>query len=172
MELSAKCGAETRGFIGKIGSYGAYWYSDLYGGLAKAKLLYDKIVKNVSPLMNKCKGTWDIILKRGCTEMERKFGDSSKWDKGAKMWDAQEKLLDSVFELGKVEHSQHPIDRIHILALLYEYAYEHNDQTYKKFAGQDFGFYPTQYQSVSVNSDDFICTLKGGSDDRGRLEVL
>lgn len=173
MRISAKCGPETRPFTGKLGSYGAYWYVDLFSGLAGARELYRKIVSNVTPLMRNCEGNFTIILKRGCTEMEKRFGDSSKWDQGAKIWNERERLLNTVFELGSVDLDQHPMDVIDIMAGIYEYAYEHGDPTYTKFAGQDFGFYPKQYQdNREINSDDFICTLKGGGDDRGRLEIL
>jgi len=97
MELESKCGVETRGYSGKLGYYQGFWYCPMDTGLEGARKQWKEIVDRFSkePLL----GASDIILKRGCTEMERAFSPSDAWDEIAKqgVWDQRERLLDTLF---------------------------------------------------------------------------
>lgn len=167
----SKCGIEVRAFTGELGKYKAYWYASLFDGLAGARRLFHKVVDNITPLMKPCEGNFTIILKRGCTEMERHFGDSSKWDEVAKHWDAMQELLDTTFEMDELPMRQPGLDKVEILTKWIEYAYEHGDSTYRKYAMKDFRIPVTQYQDEKpFKSDKFMSTMRG-QNDRGSIEI-
>ena len=70
----AKCGIEHRAHV--FGLYGAYWYSR---GLEQGVECYKRVRAAVDddPLLG---ADVDVILKRGCTEMEMMAGPSDKYE--------------------------------------------------------------------------------------------
>jgi len=85
MALPSKCGLENRDYTSGLGGYRAFWYCDFYGGLEKARKHYKRIketlIKHFSEdYILKREEEGRLYLKRGCTEFERDFGNSDKWD--------------------------------------------------------------------------------------------
>lgn len=131
--LTCKCGIERRKYVGKVGKYGAYWYTPLSGGLEEGRQIY-KDIHEVFP-------RFPLILKRGCTEFEMVYSPSSKWDEIAKErdWIDTEALLDQVFVADpmslKVEMNTPKQLEVCVIRRWIEYAFEHGDSTYLEFTG-------------------------------------
>lgn len=67
-----KCGIELRKYV--HGNYGGYFYNrSVEEGLECYKTVRKAVDERISPQVA-------VTLKRGCTEYELKFGDSSKWE--------------------------------------------------------------------------------------------
>ncbi len=71
MDRPAKAGIEIRGYVPKL--YGGYFYNR---GLSNGQECYKVVRKLVD---EKISPDVDVILKKGCTEFEMKYGDSDKW---------------------------------------------------------------------------------------------
>lgn len=119
--LGCKLGIEKRLFV--HGLYGGYFYNR---GWAKGKSCYNfvrKVIdKEISPEV-------PVILKRACTEMEMKFGDSRKWE----ITDRQraiEQALYSCFQEEPVTAPQPDYVKIHIMRTWVEWACMYGDSTY------------------------------------------
>lgn len=70
-ELSSKAGIEVRPSV--PGLYGGYFYCDSKDhGLKVFESVKEEIYRRLDNA--------SVILKRGCTEFEHKFGDSSEWE--------------------------------------------------------------------------------------------
>jgi len=93
----SKVGMEKRDFTSAKGGYSAFWYCPLGCALSEAKQNYKEIK---ALLEDKLGRETDLILKRGCTEMERLHPPSDMWDKYAEAggWDKKKALIDSVLE--------------------------------------------------------------------------
>lgn len=83
--LPAKCGTEARDYTSGLGGYRAYWYCPFYDGLDGARKYFERIVNELSkefgtPFIDIKVTNGKLFLKRGCTEFERDFGPSDKWD--------------------------------------------------------------------------------------------
>lgn len=81
-----KCGVEGRDYSDALGKYRAFWYCPYDKGLENARKYYERIKKALSDHFGKefiqnREDTGLLLLKRGCTEYERDFGPSDKWDK-------------------------------------------------------------------------------------------
>jgi len=72
LKLPSKCGIETRSFVPRL--YGGYFYAR---GLEEGRKLHELVSKRVKERID---GDIEVILKRGCTEFEMKFGPSDKWE--------------------------------------------------------------------------------------------
>ncbi len=103
MNLSSKCGVEeesNRWASRKGGLYSGFWYAKIEDtmleGMKGAMKLRDVVREELVKVFGK---SMTAKVKRGCTEMERKFGDSKGWDRIAKeaLWDVKEEFLDSLF---------------------------------------------------------------------------
>lgn len=72
-----KCGVETRTYCSWGGKYAAFWYAPLSktNTLSEARNIAQEIQAGLIKINPKLK----VKLKRGCTEMELRFGPSSKW---------------------------------------------------------------------------------------------
>ena len=67
-----KCGIEKREEVERL--YGGYFYcNDLQQGLIRLSQVKERVHAEISPDV-------PVILKRACTEYERKYGPSDKWD--------------------------------------------------------------------------------------------
>ncbi len=133
-DLVSKCGIELRPYTGKLGYYQAFWYTDLSGGLKGARELWKWVVDRLSrfPLV----AGHDVLLKRGCTEMERRFYPSDSWDKLADTgnWDMQEMFCGSIIppvEGTTDENGFWPKEfeaiKVHVKVKWLEWAWEHKD---------------------------------------------
>lgn len=122
----AKCGIEHRAHV--FGLYGAYWYSrSLQQGLECYKLVrqaYDN-----DPLLGP---DVDVILKRGCTEMEMTAGPSTQYEVSPEQREV-ESLIYENFNTDIVNRRQppHAVDYVH--ARWIEYAYQWGDPTVFEF---------------------------------------
>lgn len=129
-KITCKCGIERRKYVGKVGKYGAYWYTPLGGGIEEGRKIYSRVKEKFS---------FPLILKRGCTEFEMMYHPSSKWDEIAKErdWVTTEMLLDSLFVADpmalRVEMNTPKLLEMSIIRRWVEYAFEHGDETYLDF---------------------------------------
>ncbi len=142
MNVISKCGVETRPSSGKLGHYQAFWYSSMKGGLDGARKLHREVADRFAK--DKFLGGTEIILKRGCTEMEHYYSPSDSWDKLAEMmgWDRKEKLLDSSFT-APVSTQEGGALKTTTEKKWIEYAWEHKDPTVTKE-------YPNKYLERSL----------------------
>lgn len=128
---SSKLGIETREYVPRL--YGAYFYNDsLEEGQAKYKTVR-AMVDLISPDIS-------VILKRGCTEFERKFGASDQWENmlSQASLDIEAEILrlvDPVVGQPKPEHLSARTFRTWV-----EWAYQHGDPTWKEFMGDPDAF--------------------------------
>jgi hypothetical protein len=139
--IESKTGLETRGRTGNLGGYGSYWYTPLDGGLEMGREIFRKVE---SALYDRLGYTDGLILKRGCTELEHHFagkiGDSTSWDRLAKVFDQKEKLLDSVFRIPDQRVDIFPDVAINKIKLSWiDWGFEHSkstgDMSYLKYTG-------------------------------------
>jgi len=127
LNYPSKCGLELRDFVPAL--YGAYWYCPIEGGLDGARLRHREVEnavrKNFSPAP-------EVILKRGCSEMEMARGPSHTWvyteaDRQLEM------LLDERLEIEEHKEETPAYIENRILRTWVLYAYERGDDTYKDF---------------------------------------
>lgn len=121
----SKAGIETRNTVN--GLYGAYWYNNsLESGLECKdyiqKLMEEKIGDDIN-----------VFLKRGCTEFEHRFGDSTKWVVTEESERMEELLKENlVFEdFPNVKQPWYVVD--YVKGTWVEWAYAHGDFTYANF---------------------------------------
>jgi len=74
--IACKCGVDVRATETYKGIYLGFWYCPL-GDLNGAKELYVKVKRDVRGALAL---DTPVILKRGCTEMENRFGPSHLWE--------------------------------------------------------------------------------------------
>jgi hypothetical protein len=67
-----KCGTELRKYV--HGNYGGYFYNN---SLEEGLECFEKVSADISKYIHP---DVPVTLKRGCTEYELKYGDSSKWE--------------------------------------------------------------------------------------------
>jgi hypothetical protein len=86
-----KCGVDLRWITPN--RYSGFIYGD---SLEQAKTYHKLIKKRLVTVLPKA----HVTVKRGCTEFEDTYGDSSKWEEVAKgyAWDALEDYLDALIE--------------------------------------------------------------------------
>lgn len=122
----SKCGIEVRPYVN--GLYGGYFYNhSLEEGLDCYKLVREKV--DETPYLGK---EISVILKRACTEFEKKMGDSTKWFVTAKQIYI-ETLVNKWFVRNEVIRQQpmHAIANVHRRWI--EWAYANGDETYLNF---------------------------------------
>jgi hypothetical protein len=96
-EYFCKCGVETRPTVKY--PYGAYWYLDSASdGIINHRIIKTELHRRVDPDM-------EVILKRGCTEFEQRFGPSDAWQPNPDeaRWQA---LIDQYFDLSNWTFNQ------------------------------------------------------------------
>lgn len=141
LNIPAKCGIEVRDYI--HGLYGGYFYNDLKEeGFDCYKLVKDKVSTQISLDI-------PVFLKRGCTEFERDFGDSSKWTYNNYQIQI-EKVLQEAF-IQDVPYSPIPD---YLLRYTYRkwirWAYSNGDETYKLYTDDKplIELYTTYFEEV------------------------
>jgi hypothetical protein len=153
---NCKCGIERRAFVGKLGIYGAYWYAPMQEGLEGARKLWKRLSADFP--------TFEMILKRGCTEFEMAYNPSDTWNDLADkaMWDMKEDLLDSLFVSNpmtlQVEANTPKMLENHIMRRWIEWAYEHNDKTYMEYTSGSFKPEILRYEKSNHFNNDFTCS--------------
>ncbi len=147
MDISSKCGIETRGFTGNRGGYAGFWYVPLDAGLKGAREMHALVDAKIQARFGKDTKTntisiRDVHLKRGCTEMENytlkmlNVG-SNKWDEIAEKMsmNAKELLLDTVFVDPQIIESAPYFCDTNTEQLFIDFAFENGDLTYLEHTG-------------------------------------
>jgi hypothetical protein len=153
MGLTAKCGVDRRLEYGGFGQCVGFWYGALGGGLRGGRNLF----KNVKEHLEKALGRDDLnlILKRGCTEMEAML-PSDQWDDYSEEFDRVEKLLDSAFEVERPPKNECEISLIQTHQNWILWRAQLGDQSYKLFTGgQSFWTPPVTYHESAHKESDF-----------------
>ena len=160
MGLEAKCGTETRPWSGKLGTYRGFWYSPLSGGLDGGRELYKKIVDKFAK--DKVVGGTELILKRGCTEMEQFFSPSDSWDVlvGKGNWDGIEDMLNGVWIPPFAIPQRGPLNICTQIGWI-QYGWEHRDPTVvrkypNKYLDNPLKPKALQYQRSVHSGKDYI----------------
>lgn len=128
LQRPSKCGIETRPYV--HGLYGGYFYNHSLGeGIDCYKLVREEV--NNAPHLGE---DVDVILKRACTEYEKKIGDSDKWQISKKQIYI-ETLVNKWFVRDNVlrEQPSFVVSRVHKKWI--EFAYSYGDPTYIHFTG-------------------------------------
>ena len=124
----AKCGIELRAYVPKL--YGAYFYADT---LEECKELYKEVRQMVH---DKISPKIKIILKRGCTEFEMKYGPSDKWEIHPKQKAMEDKFYNEMYK----EEIGPPLElppglQAHIRRKWLHWASDHTDLTVLEYTG-------------------------------------
>ena len=127
LDLPSKLGIERRYSVPAL--YGAYFYNNSPEEGQRCfediqRICHDRIGPHVK-----------VILKRGCTEFEHKFGDSSKWEVTENQKQLERRLEDLFAEQPKI-HDQGPELIRHIMANWVRFAYAQGDPTASEFSSK------------------------------------
>lgn len=124
----SKCGIEVRPYV--HGLYGGYFYNH---SLEQGLECYKTVRKMVDETPHLGKEV-SVILKRGCTEYEKRLGDSTKWEV-TKDQLSIETIVNKWFVRNDVVREQpaHAIATVHRAWI--EFAYQNADPTYIHFTG-------------------------------------
>ena len=143
----SKVGIETRPSV--YGLYGGYWYNhSLREGLERYRQVRGMIDTNLGPDV-------PLLLKRGCTEMEAKYGDSQKWRPGYGQKEIEQYIRNHiVFPPRSTTPPKENIPHIHRKWV--EWAYQNGDETYKEYTdGRPlYTPYRTYHHLVNARSDE------------------
>lgn len=123
MGYPSKCGTEGRSFVPAL--YGGYFYADsLEEGRERYREVRDAVSFNISKDIT-------VILKRGCTEYERKWGRSDEWEQTEKdlFWE-QLCYENIIFESSPYQSG---LVKISTVQDWLEFAWEHGDMTCMEF---------------------------------------
>lgn len=158
--IPGKCGVERRAYTGALGSYRAFWYAPLGGGLAEARQVYREVKKAMGSLRGVRNRKSELILKRGCTEMEHLYHPSSTWDRLAeeRAWDLRESLLNASVR-DEYASDKEPTAQVKQTERIWiEYAFEHGDSTYMNYKEGPMVPPHELYQESSHADNDFRST--------------
>lgn len=147
LALPSKVGPETRLYSGNRGGWSAFWYAPLKDGLEGGRELLKRVKRTLLARFGHDLG---VFLKRGCTEMERAFGPSDRWEytKGNEL---TENMIEAVYELGW--DSKQPLClEVHIKRQWIEWAIAHGDMTYLDYTGGKVMITPPVMYDESVHS--------------------
>jgi len=131
--MPSKCGIEVREQV--HGLYGGYFYNDsIEQGQRTYAQVRQEVDRNLAP-------DTKVILKRGCTEFELKFGDSSQWDSLVSDYQIEiERKLDCFVETRERVEQQGTIKHS-VYKRWIDWAYAMGDETYLHFT-EGRGLYP------------------------------
>lgn len=120
-EFFCKCGIEVRPYV--FGNYGGYFYfNSVSEGLAGLDEVRRLVGVGISPDV-------PVILKRGCTELERMVPHSSKWTTSDAQKRIEDNVLSSIYVPTKVT-GQSPRQIKRVMRGWVEFAYDRGDKTY------------------------------------------
>lgn len=103
-----KCGIELREDVER--NYGGYFYCN---GMEQGLVRLHQVREKVLPILGE---DTTIILKRACTEIERKYGPSNTWDSlVTPQWTATWERIQSVFKTHKGFSKQPLLIQKHIM---------------------------------------------------------
>ena len=125
MDYPSKCGIELRPYVPAL--YGGYFYNrSLEDGKECLKTIKKEVRSKIDP-------TIKIILKRGCTEFEQRFGPSDKWMVELDQLKFEKEFLNVyVKDIGpKIEMPLYL--KSHVKTKWLHWAAQNNDKTYKEF---------------------------------------
>lgn len=140
MGFPSKCGIEIREYVGR--NYGAYWYAPLGKGLGAARRLLNEVKQMLERHFGK-EGP-KVILKRACTEMERKYGDSNLWRQNEQSAEFY-KLLESSYAIVESSQADSEYKRATTLNQWIKWAFERGDETYQKYGIKPLEPTPVDY---------------------------
>lgn len=175
MDISSKCGIETRGFTGNRGGYAAFWYVPLNAGLKGAREMHSLIDAKIQARFGR-EGKRVVNLKRGCTEMENytlkmlNVG-SNKWDEIAKKMSMNEKeaLLETIFVDPPIVTNAPGFCDINTEQLFLDFAFENGDLTYLEHTGGIPHMDPLVfYEDSKHKHQDFKSTWRNNGPDNDR----
>ena len=118
-----KAGIETRKTVSAL--YGAYWYNRSIDEGFECKAYVKEEMAKISPDIG-------VILKRGCTEFEHKFGNSTQWTVD-RDWEAyvNERIVIDDFPMPDAPEQVTRHTKLNWI----RFAYENGDMAYKEFTG-------------------------------------
>jgi len=140
----AKCGIEVRTYTPAL--YGSYWYNR---GLEAGKECYKAVREAVDadPVLGP---DVHVYLKHACTEMERKYGDSDKWDEITDEQRKTEKLITDHIVYDPRLQDQPPHFLRHTHRRWIEWAFQNGDESYLVFTGGK----PIEKPPVTYHEED------------------
>ena len=121
--LHSKCGIELRTWV--KGMFGAFWYCPRAGGIEGAKETHRKVRNAV---WDKLGVITDVLLKKGCTEMEAYKGPSDQWV----YTEEEEKFeayLEENFDFGVINIIQPDLVKVHVTRAWIEYVKDWDRRT-------------------------------------------
>lgn len=121
-----KCGIEPRESVER--NYGGYFYNNsLEHGVLRLEQVKRLVHEKINPDIR-------VLLKRGCTEFEREFGDSAMWDEmfDTPFWNSTEDVLDTIAKIDPQDDVQGTLVQNHVLANWVKFAAERGDPTVKE----------------------------------------
>ena len=140
----AKCGIEVRDYVPAL--YGAYWYNR---GVEAGRECYQAVrdAVDADPVLGP---DVDVYLKHACTEMERKYGDSDKWDEPTKeQLDIEKIIIDNIVYDPRIQ-DQPTHFKNHTRRRWIEWAFQHGDESYKVFTGGE----PIEKPAVTYHEEE------------------
>ena len=123
-----KCGIETRPRVNAL--YGGHFYNkSKTEGIKCLELVKKEVRDNIGEL--------NVFLKRGCTEMEERFGDPDKWAVKEGQREKEKHILSkfhfSGLDAEQPEYVQHSVRRN-----WFDFAIKHKDNSCKEYADTEF----------------------------------
>ena len=134
---NGKCGAELRPYCLGKGRYAAFWYGSMRNndGLTEARELAHDIRRRIRETEET--RHLKVILKRGCTEMEKKAGPSNLWTYPDSLHDYEDEL-DRSFSIPDNNNEEQPKWlRDFIETQWFQHARNTYDPTLSQFVGNE-----------------------------------
>lgn len=128
MDTESKCGIETRDSV--PANYGCYWYNDsLREGLKKKDWVIGELERAEMTDI-------PVFLKRGCTEFEVRYPDSSKWQIKEGQMDIEKMLSDTLVFETNLDIGDSPwFVKLNTQRWWVKFAASRGDKTYEIFNG-------------------------------------
>jgi len=121
MQLPSKCGIDVRYYT--KARYAGFVYGDsLDQGLAYYKMVSQRLDPEI----------YQVILKRGCTEFEIRYPDSTQWGIGPDQLEFEDKLQSIFDETPTPDHgAQEELTNSKVFRLWIDYAHQIGDETWR-----------------------------------------
>ncbi len=168
LDIPSKVGLEEREY--SPGLWHAFWYCPLEGGLEEARETHEMVAGKVKQVLGI---TSPVILKRACTEMEIRAGDSDKW-----VWNEEEHgalyaALRAFFDVEPCYQPQDPILQAHVIRRWIRKARAMGDTTVWRFAEREsFITGPVHYNGSKHKTEDFPIFEKEVKEDEQPTRIL